>query len=311
MQGPLNTTAYRQLLLLQRRIHEYTRAIAREYGRDNVPSDHPLWTSDYNYLAIAPIRRGLLVEYFGDTHDDPFQWTLDCLGNQSVANEISSLAFSGPDEGANGLREWNFAALLDSGVTFPQLRSLSVKPTEPEHHNMSMIQGSGAIMSEGGDIARFAAKAPYLSELTVPNAPDVSFFELPLAHLTSLRVGGGHDTQKFIDNLSSTKNLPSLGLLDFTESTELQFTWAKNRAEGSVTSFTSYENFFRNTVCTSLHTFRLRNSCLTLSELQALKSLRPKLQLQVIQATTGGYVSHFERNVFPWKHLIQPDPGLP
>jgi len=29
----------------------------------------------------------------------------------------------------------------------------------------------------------------------------------------------------------------------------------------------------------------------------------------VIQAATGGYVSHFAKDVFPWRHLVPGDPG--
>ncbi|MDF3832882.1 hypothetical protein P3W85_07970 [Cupriavidus basilensis] len=51
-------------------------------------------------------------------------------------------------------------------------------------------------MEEQGEIARFAAKAPRLTELPVPNAPDSGFFQVPLPHLSMLRIGGGDVADK-------------------------------------------------------------------------------------------------------------------
>ncbi|WP_174423935.1 hypothetical protein [Cupriavidus basilensis] len=164
-------------------------------------------------------------------------------------------------------------------------------------------------MEEQGEIARFAAKAPYLSELVVPNAPDLSFFQIPLPRLSTLRIGGGSDTQQFIDGLAASGNLPGLMLLDFTESTELQTTWAPDRLAGAVTTFAAYEKLFASSAFDPARALHLRNSCLTLERLQALNAMRPRLQFMVIQATHGGYVSHFAGDVFPWRHLVQADPG--
>ena len=310
MPRPFDTPGYALLLALQQRIHAFTLDMAAENGRDGEPLHHPLWTSDYNRLCIAPLRGGLHVEYFGEIYGEPLEWTLECLAQQPVADGISSLSFDGPDEGANGTREWEFTALLDSPVTFPRLRTLSIRPTRPEDHNHSLIQRAGSIMEEGGEIARFAAKCPVLSELTVPNAPDASFFDVALPHLTSLQIGGGYDTQGFIAHFAASSNLPALTLLDFTECTELQFTWADQRETGAVTSYETYEAFFKSAAAETLRVLRLRNTALSAEQLQALQALRPGLQFMVIQAAQGGYVSHFAKNVFPWRHLVPGDTGL-
>lgn len=306
---PLSTAGYQRLLQLQRRIHDHTLDIAREYGRADQDVAHPLWLSDYNYLTITPMRGGLHVEYFGEVHARPLAWTLECLSEQAVADTLTSLVFSGPDEGANGTREWEFTSLLDTDVTFPILRSLAIRPTAPHEHNRSQIQRAGAMMEEQGEIARFAAKAPNLSELVVPNAPDQSFFEHPMPNLHSLRIGGGYDTQAFVDNMAASSNLPNLKTLDFTESTELQFTWKAQREPDAVTSPAAYEKLFRSKAFDSLRSLYLRNTCLTLEQLEALQAIRPQLQFMVIQEPHGGYVSHFSKNVFPWRHLVQADPG--
>lgn len=89
-----------------------------------------------------------------------FAWTLECLAEQAVASTLSSLLFSGPDTGANGTREWEFTALLDSDATFSQLRSLVIRPTEPEHHNISLVQKAGRIMEEAGKSPASSPRRP-------------------------------------------------------------------------------------------------------------------------------------------------------
>jgi len=163
-----------------------------------------------------------------------------------------------------------------------------VTPTAPEHYHASLIQRAGSIMEEAGEIARFASRAPYLTELVVPNAPDTSFFDVPLPHLNILQIGAGSDTQRFIEHLAVSRDLPALGLLDFSESTELQFTWADVCEADAVTSFATYERLFASDAFAPVHSFRLRNSALSPAQLQALQTLRPSLQFMVIQAEMGG-----------------------
>lgn len=309
MSAQLATRGYQHLLQLQQRIHQSTVAAAEELEADFARHDTPLYVGTLQYLALAPLHGGLHVEFYGEVYDDPLFWTLECLSRQEVADTLVSLTFTGPDSGANGTREWEFTSLLDSDVRFPALRSLVISPTEPQHHNASLIQRAGSIMEEGGEIARFCAKAPHLTELVVPNAPNGDFFQVPLTQLSTLRIGGNFDTQHFIDNLANSSNLPQLSLLDFTESTELQSTWASERSADLVTGFSSYEKLFTSPAFDSVRVLILRNSCLTLEQLQALNQLRPALQFQVVQATQGGYVSHFARDIFPWRHLVQADPG--
>jgi len=305
MSQPRRSPGHQQLIELQSRIHEYCREESAELDHEN-PA-HPLWLADFNYLALAPMRAGLHVEYFGETWGEPVTWTLQCLARQDVADIVTSLAFTGPDEGANGTRDWDFGPLLEADVHFPVLRSLFVKPTEPADHNTSLIARTD--LEEGGDIARFVAKIPYLTELTIPNAPDASFFARQLPHLSHLRISASYDTQNFIENLALSESLPKLRSLDFAESTELQFTWKAQRDPASITTFAAYERLLTSKQGQALQMLRLRNTCLSLGELEALQALHPKLQFMVIQSTRGGYVSHFRRDVFPWRHLVQTDPG--
>ncbi len=309
MIDPRLSASYRRLLTLQVAVHAFNRETAAEYEVDETARDHPLWDFHFNYLSVTPFLDGLHVEYHGSTYETPFDLTMACLSDQAVADGITSLRFSGPDEGANGTREWAFSDLLASQVTFPILRLLHVCPTAPEHRNSSIIVRKGSILDEGGDIARLVARMPYLTEMTVPNAPDASFFEQKLPHLQALRIGGNFDTKHFIRNLARARNLPSLTRLDFTESTELQMTWSKDRDDSLVTTFADYERLFESTIGEALRVLVLRNTCLSREELEHLQALRSNLQFVVIQAAQGGYVSHFARQLFPFKHLVQSDPG--
>ncbi|MFP3740893.1 hypothetical protein SB860_39305, partial [Burkholderia sp. SIMBA_019] len=73
----------------------------------------------------------------------------------------------------------------------------------------------------------------------MPNAPDASFFAVPLPSLRTLVVESGFDTQDFIENLASSTNLTALRSLDFTESTELHSTSAEARVAGCITPFSA------------------------------------------------------------------------
>jgi hypothetical protein len=95
-----------------------------------------------------------------DIWDEAFDETLACLSRQDVADCITSLSFSGPDSGANGTREWTFSPLLDSAVSFPRLRSLFIKPTQPQDHNQSLVCASGQILEEGRRHRALGAQDP-------------------------------------------------------------------------------------------------------------------------------------------------------
>jgi len=299
------------LRLLPLRVHELAQDTALE--RNNGTPEDPLTTfyeSDYTRVSLAPMRQGWHVEYFGDPYAEAFDETLACLSQQDVADCITSLSFNGIDSGANGSREWTFAPLLDSPVVFPRLRSLFIKPTEPQDHNLSLICAKDHIFEEYGDIARWVRKTPRISELTVPNAPNADFFAVPLPQLKMLCIGAFSDTQHFIRHLAVAAQLPVLTSLDFSESSEQQIAWPTERTAGSITSFDDYQALLKSPLGAQLRGLTLRNTCLDLGQLQQLQALRSTLQFMVIQSTSGGYVSHFAKDVFPWRHLVLPDPGL-
>ncbi|MCL2090180.1 MAG: hypothetical protein FWH11_02955 [Micrococcales bacterium] len=304
MTTPWTLPGYQRLLKLQQRIYTFWSMQGEEDGLDRGAA---LWVIDTYHLGVVPEGLGVHVTWFGDPWEEPWDWTQQVLSEPSVASIITSLTFDGPDEGANGTRAWDFSELIDTDACFPLLLSLFVRPTAPDDHNSSMIARD--VLKEGGQIARLVATAPRLTHLTVPNAPDASFFDVPLQRLTNLRVGGGYDTQRFVANLAGAKNLPSLKHLDFSECTELRSTWQADREPGCVTSFESYAELVSSPVGRRLRSLCLRNAGLSLAELESLQGLNPDLAIMVVQDGHGGYVSHFRKDVFPWRHLVQTDSG--
>lgn len=293
-------TALAKLAALQQKYYE-------DAARDAEGDD--AWHGRGTMLSFAPTPHGVHVEYHGPSCEDEALTALfDVLADPDVAESLASLALTGPDEGANGTREWILTPLLDTDVEFPRLRQLYVRPTEPDDHNFSLISKAGAAMEEAGEIARLCRKAPRLTDLTVPNAPDASFFAVSLPALCFLRVGGGYDTQRFVANLARATNLPSLCALDFSESIDVFLRWPEGEHPPRPTPFSAFEVLVGGRFSTQLRALTLRNTCLSRAELEALQARAPSLQLKVIQATHGGYVQHFAKQHYPFLHLIQSAP---
>ena len=124
----------------------------------------------------------------------PFIAFHELLSQQEIADKIIALRFQSPDEGANGTKELNFKRLVDSGVTFPNLTQFSVGLTNPTDHNTGiMVAEEPWSFNENGIIARLVSIMPKLRSLTVPSAPDKSFFEIGPLKLTNLTVQAGYD----------------------------------------------------------------------------------------------------------------------
>lgn len=302
-------TALAKLAALQQKYVEDA-VREREAGADADGYDDPtVWAGAGTMLLFAPTPHGIHVEYHGPScEDDALTALFDVLVDPEVAGSVASLSLTGPDEGANGTREWILTPLLDTDVHFPALRRVYVRPTEPDDHNFSLIGKAGAVMEEQGEIARLCRKAPRLAELTVPNAPDASFFTVPLPALGFLRIGGGYDTQRFVANLARASNLPSLYALDFSESIDVFLRWPEGEYPPRPTPFSAFEVLVGGRFSTQLRALTLRNTCLSRAELEALQARAPSLQLKVIQSTHGGYVQHFKQQHYPFAHLIQSAP---
>ncbi len=215
--------------------------------------------------------------------DESFEEFVRALCLPEVAEQIGTLVFWGPDEGANGTKNWDFSRLLVSEVVFSNLKSLFVEPDSPEDHNHSIIARD---YDEDGQIAGLLKKAPQLQSLTVPSAPDASFFEVGTHPLTYLRVETGYDTQNFILNFSQSSCLPLLRTLDFGDYNQRYF----EEYPCGCTIFEHYKQLSRSKAFAGVGQFVLRSSILSAEQLAQLQRLRKDCQFMVIQTPPGNHV---------------------
>ena len=220
------------------------------------------------------------VAYYGSDYDD----FLETICQPEVAVQLGALTIQGPDKGANGTRNWDFTALIESGTEFPCLNSLFVEPTEPGRHNQTII---GADYEEEGQIGRMLARMPALQSLTVPSAPDAGFFERAEHPLAILRVESGYDHQSFIANFSRSSCFPHLRLLDFGDYNQR---YMEDYAQ-QCTPFADYQALFRSPAFRNItgQGFSLRNSVLAAAQLADLRQLHDQVPFYVIQSY-GEYV---------------------
>jgi hypothetical protein len=242
------------------------------------------WVQEMNRLLFFEVDGLLHIEYYGrepwfDEDEEAMLRIYETLSLPEVANRIASLAFDGPDEGANGTRAWDFSPLLAQDVTFPELKTLIIEPSPLEYHNTTIV-GTG--YEESGQLAGWVAKAPRLVHLTAPSAPNAEFFEVGHQSLCSMRVDAGYDAHDFILNLSRSST-PKLHTLDFGEVDNFHLDlW-----EEGATPYEHYEALFRSKACPA--TVTLRNPNLAADQMAALKAMHMRGSIKVIR-TSVGYV---------------------
>ena len=228
--------------------------------------------------------RGLIKIYFhGSPFEASFERLLETIAEREVSPYIKAAKFSGPDEGSNGTRHWNFNLLLGDSVMFRNLMSFEVEGTQPQHHNRSII--SGNYYEEGGMIAQLIKKMPNLSVLSVPSAPNHEFFNMASHPLRHLIVQTGYDTQRFLYNIGRSSCFNRLHILDFSD---FQETYIQD-CEEHCTPFSEYQDLFLSSNLANLKIIILRNSNCSDEQIATLKSLR-KDTLFILIKSTSKYV---------------------
>jgi hypothetical protein len=247
-------------------------------------------------LSVADLGGGLVVDYRGSEYDGWGEF-LDLLGRPGIAPHIVQLRISGPDEGANGLKEWDFAPLIEAGPDFSRLRAFQVAISDPGDHNQACITDD--------QLPALIARMPALRTLELPQAPEPGFFALDLPQLRRIRTGGDWRTRGFIGHLAEATRLIALGFIDFTDSSA-PFMSLKPAPtpEWASTPFADYARLFRSPVLERARGIRLRNAKLTEAEYRALAAIRPKCQFSVVIEPTHVYVSHWGTTDFPYRHLL-------
>lgn len=246
-------------------------------------------------LGVSDLGGLIAVDYFGSSWAG-FSEALEAIAAPGVAEHIGTLRIAGPDEGANGLKNWNFAALIDAAPRFARLRDLTIAPSDPGDHNQAVV--------EDDQLPALIALMPTLRRLTLPQAPEPAFFDLDLPELRRIRTGGDHRTRGFIANLARAQRLPALGFVDFSDSLAPFLMKEAQPPEWSSTPYDDYAALFASPVAERLWGIRLRNARLTEAEYRALQDMRPSLQFSVAIDPPHVYVSHWGKTSFPWRHLI-------
>lgn len=204
---PVNKKVIKFLLDMQEELNRIDSARA-------VDNDSPLHSHHFrNRLMFADMGNGLAIEYFGDVWQDGEESAWDVfqktLSNPLVAERLTSLRITGPDEGANGSRTHDFEALIQSKVSFSSLLELYIRPTGVSDHNFVDV--------EEGQIAPLISICPNLEMLTLPQAPEPDFFKIQLKELRYARFGMAWLTHRFVRNMAKHHNMPALRVLDFTD----------------------------------------------------------------------------------------------
>jgi hypothetical protein len=235
-----------------------------------------------NRLALTPSDAAFDVDFYGDAFGESYTDLLTTLALPEVARRIRSVILRGPDEGANGTRNWDLEPLLATDATFDRLETFAVQQNEPGDHNRTIV---GRDYDEDGVLGRLLAKAETLRELTVPSAPGANFFETGPRPIRFLNVDAGYATQSFIRNLASSSAFHDLSSLEWGEYNETYI----DEFRASCTPLEDYRTLFASKAFRSVKLFVWRNPVCSPGEIAELKKLRVDLQLLVVR-TSADYV---------------------
>lgn len=227
-------------------------------------------------LAVVKTGDGFHLDFYGDCFAESYSDLMTTLAQPHVAACLRSLILRGPDEGANGTKNWDLEPLLRTDAAFGQLESFAVQRNQPGDHNRAIV---GADFEEAGILARLLARSPQLQELTVPSAPNEEFFNVEERPLRHLSVDAGYDTQDFIANLARSSCFPALRTLEWGEYNETYMDdWRAN-----CTAFEDYRALFESQAFGNITRFVWRNPVCSEDEIRKLKALKPDLQLLVVR----------------------------
>ncbi len=158
-------------------------------------------------LTIVQTGKLFHLDFYGNPFEDSYLDTINTVAQAEIAPLIRSLIFRSYDEGANGTLSWDIEPLLNTDVTFSELKTFTIQLNQPGQHNRSIV---AADYDEDGVLAKLLQKSPNLAELTVPSAPDASFFNIGDRPICHLNIDAGYDTQDFISNLAKSSCFPHL-----------------------------------------------------------------------------------------------------
>jgi hypothetical protein len=227
-------------------------------------------------LCVTRVGDLVYLDFYGDACGESFCDLLDTLVEPGVASSVASIQLRGPDEGANGTRNWDLSTIAENAVTFPKLGSLCVEQTKPTDHNRTIVAST---YDEDGVLAKILRKAPALKVLVTPSAPNADFFRVGSRPIEYLSVDAGYDHQGFIANLARSSCFPQLRSFEFGEYNE---TYMEDFS-AHVTPFSDYRELFTSPAFAPVTVFLWRNPGCSPVELAAAKELNKRRQVLVVR----------------------------
>jgi hypothetical protein len=247
-------------------------------SNDPEPPRDPQYTQRFQFYELGGLFH---VEFYGEPwweDGEVYSQVMAGISSDPIAPAIASLRLGGPDEGANGTKNWDLTALATTNATFANLQYLLIEQNRPGNHNCSIVAKDKAY-DEEGVLAEIVRRAPKLGRLMSPSAPSREFFDVDLPSLGHLNVDAGYDSQDFILNLSQSASLPRLRQLDWGECN------VSSMNDERSTPFAHYQALFRSKAFRQVTSFVLRNPSCSTAELAELKAMRPDLQMLVVKCT--------------------------
>lgn len=251
-------------------------ALRARIEASNDPDDVLAYVERLSVVTCGALHH---LEFYGTCFGGGYTALCETLSIPDVAASVLSLSLRGPDDGANGTKNWDLKALISGGQEFPFLQTFSVELNQPADHNRTVVAAS---YEEDGVIARLAAKCPRLAYLTVPSAPSAEFFNAPLASLEFLSVDAGYDTQDFLLHFARSGGFPSLRCFEWGEYSEHYM----DNWQESCTPFSDYEALFTSPAFRTVKRFVVRQPTLTAEQIAALRILRPEIQFQLVRCSS-------------------------
>lgn len=246
-------------------------------------------------LSVVDLGGMLAVDYYGSEYAgwDEFE---TALARPGIADHIGQLRIHGPDQGANGLKDWNFSGLIAAAPRFARLVDFQIGISDPGDHNQACVVDD--------QLPALLALMPALRNLVLPQSPEPAFFDLAMPDLKTIRTGGDFRTRGFIRALAGATNLPALVFVDFTDSLAPFMEQEPQPPEWDSTPFADYEALFDSPIMDRFWGLRLRNARLTEAQYRALQARRPKCQFSIVLAPPHCYISHWDNSRFPYRHLL-------
>jgi hypothetical protein len=241
------------------------------------------------YLTVTNLDGRFHLSFYGTPWGESYDDLMTTLRDPEIAEHVRALALASPDVGANGTNNWDIEPLLGGSALFSAMETFTIRLSQPGHHNRTIV---GEAYDENGVIGRLVERSPQLRHLTVPSAPDATFFAVKNSRIEYLNVDAGFDTQSFIHNLGRFHSLPCLRSLEWGEYNE---TYMENWKQ-YVTPIEDYKALVQSSQFETVKHFVWRNPACSDGEIRDIASMRRDLSPLIVR--------HSARRL-SWNHRLK------